>query len=119
MNFHLLYRQSGIFTLEARYEMLDTHSFLALVLGALKCEGPMKFSQLFYRLVSAGHLQNNVREYRLAQDTVATLCEAGLIPSHMIVTNPPFTIDAQNGMPASDEVTRRKNCLCNEMRRSK
>ncbi len=72
-----------------------TEHFIRTALDILKRDGPMKFRQLFWRLVSAGEIPNDVENYELVRRTMNRLREDGRCPPGWIFDDirPVLTID--------------------------
>jgi hypothetical protein len=65
-------------------------------LTILEQDGPMKVRQLFWRLVSAGEIHNDVGSYLRLGQIMARVREKGLCRYELIIDQPPApsTIDA-------------------------
>jgi hypothetical protein len=76
-------------------ESPETTKFVRTALDILNQDGPMTFRQLFWRLVSAGAVHNDVETYERANRIVTRLIEDGRCPDVWIVdrSRPPLTIE--------------------------
>jgi hypothetical protein len=66
-------------------ESRNTAQFIGAALDILEQDGPMTFRQLFYRLVCAGQIDNNVQDYERAREIMAKLRGDGRCPSGWIL----------------------------------
>jgi hypothetical protein len=76
-------------------ESPDTTVFIRMALDMLGREGPMTFKQLFWRLVCAGEVPNDLENYEGAKRTMTRIREDGRCPIDWILDYPhvPLTID--------------------------
>lgn len=66
-------------------EFRGTEHFIWTALDILEQDGPMTFRQLFWRLVSAGEIPNDLENYELARRILTRLREDGRCPRGWIV----------------------------------
>ena len=69
----------------ARAEWESTTRFAEQALAILEAEQPMTIRQLFYRLVSAGVIANDIKEYKRVSRTLTKLRDDGRCPFEWIV----------------------------------
>jgi hypothetical protein len=74
-------------------EAQRTTQFMRTALGILEQEGTMTLLQLFWRLVSAGEIHNDVENYDRLRQIMTRLREDGRCPSGLIVDRAALTID--------------------------
>ena len=76
-------------------ESRGTERFIRTALDILEQDRPMMFRQLFWRLVSAGEIPNDVENYELARRIMNRIREDGRCPPGWIVDDigPVLTID--------------------------
>jgi hypothetical protein len=74
-------------------ESQRTTQFVQKALRVLEQEGPMTLLQLFWRLVSAGEIHNDVENYDRFRQIMTRLREDGRCRSRLIVDRAAVTID--------------------------
>ena len=79
----------------AARESQASEEFIQSALDILRREGPMTFRQLFYRLLSAGQIDNTLEDYERASEIMAKLIEDGRCPFIWILgrSRPSLTIN--------------------------
>jgi hypothetical protein len=100
-------------------ELQFTTQFVRTVLNILEQDGPMTLRQLFWRLVSAEELHNDVENYEHLGRAMTRLREEGRCPSGSIVgrSRAASTIDAKPKY-REEAITRKRKRLTKNERES-